>query len=149
MADGRIFYIPFDDIQVTNDPDQDIFELSAVTNKFVLLGFEFTSDKIVSEIVDLRLVRRSTGGNGASVTDVPANSDSNTATTNPEQLALVPGTIGDIIMGFKWEQLGPLIYLPTPKMQIKVDAGDFLCLNLQSALGATTGWSGWVCWEEL
>ena len=148
MADGRVFYAPFDDIQVTTDADQDVWELAAVTNKFVLLGFELTSELVAAEMVDLRLLRRTTAGNGAGVTDVPANSDSNTATTNVEQLALVPGTPGNIICGWKWEQLGPLIYLPTPKMQIKVDAGDFLCLNIQSALSGTTGWSGWVCWEE-
>lgn len=149
MAQGRIFYAPFDDIQVTTDLDQDVFEISAVTNKVKLHGFELTSDATVAEVIDLRLVRRSTTGNGAAVVEVPAATDQGAGTAVLEQLGLIPGTVGDILAGWKWEQLGPLLYLPTPEMQITLDAGAFLCLNIQSALGATTGWSGWVCWEEI
>jgi len=147
---GRVFYVPFDDIQVTTDADQDVWELGAVTNKLKLLGFEMTSAAIAAESIDLRLVRRSTTGNGATTpVEVRAATDSAAPLAVVEQLALIPGTIGDIIMGWKWEQLGPLIYLPTPEMQITLDAGAFLCLNIQSALAGTTGWSGWVCWEEI
>ena len=146
---GRVFYAPFDDLQVTTDADQDFWEMSAVTNKFKLLGFEVTSEAIAAESVDLRLVRRSTTGDGGAVVEVKANADSAAQTTVLESLGTTPGTIGDIIMGWKWEQLGPLIYLPTPEMQITIDAGAFLCLNIQSALAGTTGWSGWVCWEEI
>jgi hypothetical protein len=149
MAQGRIVYAPFDDIQVTTDADQDIFELGAITNKMKLHGFELTSDAIAAEIVDLRLVRRSTTGDGGAVVEVPANTDQGSITTVVESLGTTPGTIGDIIMAWKWEQLGPLLYLPTPEMQITIDAGAFLCLNLQSALAGTTGWSGWVCFEEI
>jgi hypothetical protein len=146
---GRIVYAPFDDIQVTTDADQDVWELGAVTNKAVLHAFELTSDKTSSEVIDLRLIRRSTSGNGSAVTEVKANVDDGSITTVMEQLALVPGTGGDVLMGFKWEQLGPLLYMPTPEMRIVVDAGTYLCLNIQSALAATTGWSGYVCWEEI
>ncbi len=146
---GRVYYAPFDDIQVTTDADQDVWELGAVTNKLKLLGFELTSEAVAAESVDLRLVRRSTSGNGAGVTEVQAATDSAAPLATMEQLALVPGTIGDILMGWKWEQLGALIYLPTPEMQITLDAGAFLCLNIQSALAGTTGWSGWTCWEEI
>lgn len=146
---GRIYYAPFDDIQVTTDPDQDVWELGAVTNKARLHGFELTSSAAAAALVDLRLVRRSTSGNGAAVTEVRANVDDAAPLAVVEQLALVPGTLGDIIMGWKWEQLGPLQFLPTPEMRIDVDAASFLCLNIQSSLAATTGWSGWVCWEEI
>jgi hypothetical protein len=149
MAQGRIVYAPFDDIQVTNDADQDVFELGAVTNKMKLHGFELTSDATTAEIVDLRLVRRSTGGDGSAVVEVPANTDQGAITTVVEELATAPGSIGDILMAWKWEQLGPLLYLPTPEMQITIDAGAFLCLNIQSALTTTIGWSGWVCFEEI
>ena len=148
MSTG-IYYAPFDDIQVTNDADQDVWELGPVTNKAILHGFEKTSELVTPESVDLRLVRRSTSGNGAGVTEVSANPDAAAPLALVEQLALAPGTIGDIMMGWKWEQLGPLRFLPTPEMRIVVDAGTFLCLNIQSALGATTGWSGWICWEEI
>ena len=146
---GRIYYAPFDDIQVTVDADQDVWELGPVTNKAILHGFELTSEAIGAESVDLRLVRRSTTGNGTAVVEVRAKTDDAAPLAVLEQLALVPGTIGDIIMGFKWEQLGPLLYLPTPEMRITVDAASFLCLNIQSGLAGTTGWSGWICWEEI
>ncbi len=146
---GRIYYAPFDDIQVTNDADQDVWELGAVTNKVILHGFQMTSDITAAEVVDLRLVRRSTSGDGAGVTEVQAKTDDAAPLALVEQLALAPGTIGDIIMGWKWEQLGPLEFLPTPEMRITLDAGAFLCLNIQSPLAATTGWSGWICWEEV
>lgn len=146
---GRIYYAPFDDIQVTNDADQDVWELGAVTNKVILHGFEMTSEATSGESVDLRLVRRSTSGNGTAVTEVRANVDDATNLATVEQLGTTPGTIGDIMMGWKWEQLGPLSFIPTPEMRITVDAGTFLCLNIQSALAATTGWSGWLCWEEV
>ena len=146
---GRINYAPFDDIQVTTDADQDVWELGAITNKIKLHGFELTSEVTAAESVDLRLVRRSTSGNGTTVSEVKGATDAGTITSVVEELALAPGTIGDIIMGFKWEQLGPLRYIPTPEMQIVIDAGAFLCLNIQSALAVTTGWSGWLAWEEI
>ncbi len=146
---GRLHYAPFDDIQVTNDADQDIWEIAAITNKIKLHGFEMTSEIIAAESVDLRLVRRTTTGNGALVTDVQRASDDSASLSTIDQLALVPGSLGDIIQGWKWEQLGPLTMLYTPEMRIVVDAGDFISLNLQSALAGTTGWSGWVCWEEV
>jgi hypothetical protein len=146
---GRIYYAPFDDIQVTTDADQDVWELGAVTNKVILHGFELSSEAIAAESVDLRLVRRSTSGNGTAVVEVQRATDDAAPLAVVEELALVPGAIGDILMGWKWEQLGPLVFLPTPEMRPVLDAGAYFCLNIQSALAATTGWSGWVCWEEL
>ena len=146
---GRIYYAPFDDVQVTTDADQDFWELGAITNKAILHGWEISSEKISAEDVRLRLLRRSTSGNGATVTEVRRNVDDAAQLAVLEQLALAPGTIGDIIKGYHWEQLGPVGHVYTPEMRIDVDAGTFLCLNIQSALAATTGWSGYVCWEEL
>ena len=146
---SRMIYTPLDDIQVTTDADQDVWEIAVVTNKIKLHGFELSSSAIAAEMIDLRLVRRSTTGNGGAATPVRANVDDTAAVSTIDTLALTPGTIGDILMGWKWEQLGPLLYLPTPEMQIVADAGSFLSLNIQSALAGTTGWSGWVCWEEI
>ncbi len=146
---GRIYYAPFDNIQVTTDADQDVWELGAITNKAILHAWEMTSEAIAAENVDLRLVRRSTSGNGAAVTEVRGNVDDSAPLAVAEQLALVPGTIGDIIKGYKWEQLGPVGLVYTPEMRLDIDAGTFLCLNIKSALAATTGWSGYICWEEV
>lgn len=146
---GRLYYVPFDDIQVTNDADQDIWELAAITNKVILHSFEITSEISSAEVVDLRLVRRSTTGNGSVATPVKRATDDATPLATVDQLALTPGTIGDILIGWKWEQLGPLLFMPTPEMRPVIDAAAFLSLNLQSALAGTTGWSGYVCWEEV
>ena len=146
---GRIYYAPFDNIAVTTDPDQDIWEIATTaTQKVVLHAFELTSASITAEFVRLRLLRRTASGNGAAVVEVQADQDDAATSTVVEQLALIPGAIGDILMGFQWEQLGPLIYLPTPEMRPVVQQNGFLALNLQSALAATTNWSGYLVYEE-
>ena len=63
-------------------------------------------------------------------------------------LVTTPGTIGDIIKGWQWSQQGELLYLPTPEMREVLSVSSFLCLHLQTAVGGTRTWSGWICWEE-
>lgn len=146
---GRIYYAMFDDLQVTNDANQDFWEIQAVTHKAILHGFQVTSESLVAENIDLRLVRRSTSGNGSAVLESQANQADAAQLAVVEQLALAPGTNTNFLMAFKWEQLGPLEFLPTPEMRIIIDPGTFLCLNINSALAGTIGWSGWICWEEV
>ena len=147
---SRVNYVPFDDIQVTTDADQDVWLLSAITNKIILHGFEMTSEAIAAENIDLRLVRRSAAGTGgAAATEVPGATDDGAILGVVTQLVTAPGTIGDILQGWKWEQLGPLQMIYTPEMRPVIDAGAFIGLNIQSALAGTTGWSGWVAWEEI
>jgi hypothetical protein len=148
---GRKYYIPLDALTVTNDADQDIWELVAPSGSpCILHGFELNSALTTDERVRLRLVRRSTTGTGGSAaTEVPAN-DNDTTTIGAALSTLVttPGTIGDIICGWQWSQQYPLIFMPTPEMRPDIVAGGRMALNLQTAVGASRTWSGWVCWEE-
>ena len=146
---GRIVYCPLVDLSVTTDADQDIFEIAAVTNKIKLHAFELYSAATTAESINLRLARRSTTGNGSAATPVKADIDDGAITTTVDTLATTPGTIGDVLCEYTWEQLGPLVHLPTPALQITVEAGTFLSLNLQTALAGTTVMSGWLAWEEI
>jgi len=153
MTIGRVYKIPFDSIAVTTDADQDIFEMVPGSVRDVVLhGFSLTSDYTTDERCRLRLLRRSTtGSGGAAATEVPGHpGNTNTADCAINQLVTTPGTIGAILLGWRWSQQGELLYLPTPEIrEVAVKSGDRLCLNLQSALGGTRNWSGWVAWEEI
>lgn len=146
---GRIYYSGFDDIQVTTDNDQDIWEILAITNKCILHGFEMTSELLAAESVDLALVRRSGGGNGSAAGEEQRSPDDAGPLASIEQLATLPGTLDGVLMGFKWEQLGPVGHIFTPEMRPVADAGEALCLHCGNGPSGTTGWSGWLCWEEV
>lgn len=148
---GRIYQIPIDAINVTNDADQDIWELVAPAGgKVTLHGFSLSSATTTDERARLRLVRRSTTGSGGSAsTEVPTDDDNTMAAGAAlSTLVTTPGTIGDILGGWQWSQQGELLYLPTPELRPSVSASARLALNLQIALGGTRTWSGWVAWEE-
>lgn len=148
----RMYVIPFDELSVTTDADQDIWELVAgSTTPCVLHGFSLTSSNTTDERARLRLVRRSTtGSGGGAATEVPLD-DGNTMTATAALSTLVttPGTIGDILKSWRWSQQNELLYLPTPELRPTIVAAQRLCLNLQAALGGTRTWAGWVAWEEL
>ena len=147
---GRIVYCPLPDLSVTNDADQDVWELaSPSTHKIILHGWEITSASIVAEAITLRLLRGSATGDGTAATPVAADEDSGTVVGAVDTLALAPGTDTAILQTFEWEQLGPLGVIYTPEMRPKMDVSDFLKLNLETALGGTTVWNGWLCWEEI
>lgn len=148
---ARIYTVPFDNLSVTTDSDQDIFELvSAANYPLDLIAFEFYSALTTDERVRLRLVRRSTTGSGGSAATEVRMDGGNTvaAQTAVNQLVTTPGTIGDILHAWCWSQLAPLIYRPTPDETIEVISGYRLCLNLQTAVAATRNWSGFVTWRE-
>lgn len=148
---GRIVYCPLVNLSVTNDADQDIFRLNAgANNKLKLHGFEVYSAATTAEALRLRLLRRSADGTGGSAaTEVSADEDDGTITGALTTLVTTPGTAGDVLAEFSWEQLGPLIWIPTPDLQITVEQSGRIALNLLTALGATTVMTGWVAWEEI
>jgi hypothetical protein len=152
MPDGRLYVIPFDALSVTNDSDQDIWELVAPsTGPCVLHGFSLTSTTTSDERVKLRLVRRSTTGSGGTgATEVPVE-DGNTMAAGAALSTLVttPGTIGDILKSWYWSQQGELLYLPTPRLQPVISTGARLALHLGTAVASTRTWGGWVAWEEI
>lgn len=148
---GRIIYCPIPDVTVTTDADQDIFRLNAgANNKYVLHAFEVYSAVIAAEALSLRLVRRTSDGTGGTAqTEVNADEDDGTITAALTTLVTTPGTAGDVLAHFEWEQLGPLVFLPTPELRPKVQESGRIALNLQTALGGSTAMSGWVAWEEI
>lgn len=148
----KVATIPFDNLSVTNDSDQDIFELVGASGyPFILLAFELYSALTTDERVRLRLVRRSTTGSGGSaVTEVKTDGgNGSTIQVAGSTLVTSPGTIGDIIKPFYWSQLAPLIYRPTPEEQVEIVSGGRLCLNLETAVASTRSWSGYAVVKEV
>ena len=147
---GRMVICPFDGLSVTADATQDIWELTAGANdKLKLHGFELYSAAIAAEILDLRLVRYATSGSaGGTGTEVLLDQSDGSITAAVETLNTTPGGTPIILMGFQWEQLGPLIYLPIPEDRIVVQEAGIIALNLQTAPTAVA-MSGHVIWEEI
>lgn len=149
---GRMYTVPLDNLSVTTDADQDIFVLAnGAGHVSILHTFYLESNLTTDERVRLRLMRRSTAGSGGSAaTEVPLAA-TNTVTAGGAITTLVttPGTPGAILQGFQWSTLAPLLYLPTPETRIVVAPSGIIALNLQSAVGATRTWSGYVTWEEI
>lgn len=152
MATGRVYYAPFVNLTLTNDADQDIWELvNGSTSAVVLLGYTLTSATTSDERLNLRLLRRTTtGASGSAVTEVPADGGNTvSASAAVSTLVTAPGTAGAILDGFYWSQLSPLIYLPTPEEQIIVPPSGRLCLHLQTAVASSRNISGSVRWAEV
>lgn len=148
---SRIYTVPFDNLTVTNDSDQDIIEMVGASGyPFSLLAFEVYSSLTTDERVRLRLVRRSTTGSGGTgATEVRMDGGNTVAAqTAVSTLVTTPGTIGDIAHAWYWSQLAPLIYRPTPKEIVEVPSAGRLCLNLATAVASNRAWSGFVTWEE-
>ena len=149
---GRLYTIPLDAISVTTDADQDIWEaVCNSTYRAIIHAFSLTSSHTTDERARLRLVRRSTTGTGGSaLTEVAMDGgNARAAGTSFTSLVTTPGTIGDILHGWQWSQQNELLYLPTPEFRPVVSESARLALNLQTALGGTRTWSGYVVFEEL
>jgi len=148
---GRIYSVPLAALSVTNDSDQDIFEMVNGSGVAAILhGFELNSTLTTDERVNLRLVRRSTTGSGGSAaTEVPMAAGDAAAALAVATLVTTPGTIGAILKGWQWSQLAPLIYMPTPETRIVIAPSGRLALNLSTAVASTRTWSGEVIWEEI
>jgi hypothetical protein len=145
-----IYSVPFDNLSVTNDGDQDIWQILAPTDASVVLHhFELYSATTSDERVRLRLLRRTDEGNGSATTEVPLRGTAASVGTVVEQLATTPGTAGAILLAWYWSQLAPLVYLPTPETRVVIPPGGWLALNLQTVMGGTRNWSGFVVFEEV
>jgi hypothetical protein len=146
-----VYTVPFDNLSVTTDSDQDIFQITAPSDAAVkLIGFELYSATTTDERVRLRLVRRSTAGSGgAGAVEVPATGTSAAVGTAVAQLNTTPGTIGDILLAWYWSQLSPLTYAPIPEGMIVIPPSGILALNLETAVASTRNWSGWLKFAEL
>ena len=147
---SRIVYAPFD-VTVTTDPDQDIWVLTAGANdKLLLHEFVLWSASIVAEQLNFRLIRRTDAGSGGGAeVEVLADEADGSITAALTSIETTPGSAGAVLQEYIWEQLGPLVHLPTPEIRIKVQEAGKIALNLQTALGGSINMNGWVVWEEL
>jgi hypothetical protein len=146
-----VYTVPFDNLSVTNDSDQDIFEITAPADAAVILHhFEFYSAVTTDERVRLRLLRRSTAGSGgAGATEVPATGTAAAVGSAVVQLNTTPGTAGDVLLAWYWSQLSPLVWLPTPECRIVIPPGGRIGLNLETAVASTRNWSGFLKFAEI
>ena len=143
-------------LPVTNDSDQDIFEIAVGNgNDITLLGFRLYSEAIAAESLNMRLVIRTAAGTGGSSPTEYMVDQKNTTTIGGVVTTLVtaPSATGLLIKeGFFWEMLGPLFYTPVPEERITID-GDVtnnrICLNINgTVLAAETDMTGAVWWRE-
>ena len=140
---------PLNSITVGADATQDLWSLmAAATNKLVLHGWEITSNAIAATLLEVTLLRLSAVGSvGAAATAVKLDTDDGAITGSARVGDTTPGTPGDILAGYQWEQLGPLGMIYTPEMRpvIEVSTGIALVCNTSAAFEM----SGWICWEEI
>ena len=146
---GRMVIAPINSITIGSDATQDLWSLmAAATNKLILHGWEVTSDSIAAVLMEVTLLRLSAVGSvGAVATAVKLDTDDGAITGIARVGDTTPGTPGDVLMGFQWEQLGPLGIIYTPEMRPVIEVSTGIALVCNTAAGFEM--SGWVCWEEL
>lgn len=150
---GRLVEFPLNALSVTNDSDQDIFELIAgATWPFEFWGFYLSSALLTAEAVNLQLVigRSSTGSGGGAVTGKQVDvGNSTTVRTTCNSLVTTPGSAGTAADCFEWTQLDRLVYQPVPQLRYEISAATRLSLHLSSAVGTTRTWAGGVFLKEI
>ena len=148
---SRIYTQPFDNLSVTNDSTQDIFQITAAAGHVVKLHhFGLYSATTTDERVRLIPQRVTGAGSGGSamteaLTDLgDAAQDAAVVTLNT-----TPGTTTTPLLAWYWSQLAPLVYLPTPEDRIVIPPSGIVVLNLATAVASTRNWSGFLTWEEI
>jgi len=146
---GRMVMAPINSITIGADATQDLWSLmAAATNKLILHGWEISSDSLAAALLEVTLLRLSAVGSvGAAATAVKLDTDDGAITGSARVGDTTPGTPGDILAGFQWEQLGPLGMIYTPEMRPVIEVGTGIALVCNTADAFEM--SGWICWEEL
>ena len=146
---GRMVIAPFRSVTIGSDATQDLFSLmAAATNKLILHGWEISSNSATAVMLEVALLRLSAVGSvGDVATAVMLNTDDGAITGIARTGDTTPGTPGDILAGYAWEQLGPLGMIYTPEMRpvIEVSTGIALVCDTADAFEM----SGWICLEEI
>ena len=145
---GKIVYGALVNIAVASDATQDIWNLMGASGVRVTLhGWELTSDTLTAELVSLTLTRVSSGGTGgAGVTEQLRDSNDAALGGIFQTGVTTPGTPTGNLMGYQWEQLGPVGHIFTPEMRPVAELAAGFALVCNTATEMTV--SGWVCWEE-
>lgn len=150
---GRMVTKPILALSVTADATQDVWSVLSVSpNRVKLHGFELTSNAVSSVIIALvlrRITAVGTGGAAASPATGELDDDilSSAATATWRELDTTEGTGGGDIMGFQWEQQGPVGHVWTPETRPTATLTDGFALSWRTATSATV--SGWIQYEEL
>jgi len=146
---GRMIQTPLNSITVASDATQDLWSLmAAATNKIILHGWEITSNAIAAALLEVTLKRLSAVGSvGDAATEVMLDTDGGAITGSVRTGDTTPGTPGDILAGYQWEQLGPLGMIYTPEMRPIIEVSTGIALVCNTA--AEFEMSGWICWEEI
>ncbi len=148
---GRIVYKPFAGVAIGADATIDVWNLlgsSAI--RIRLLGFELTSAAVAAALTTLTLGFVSTVGTGGTDLNDEQHADDAKSTTILGSLITdveTPGTDAGRLMGFQWEQLGPVGHIFTPEMAPICAAAEGFSLVQTTAIAMTV--SGFVCWEEI
>lgn len=129
----------------------DVFELVNSANCAVRLhSFRLTSNKTTAEILRVQLLRRTTtGSGGAALTARALHEPDSAQITSITRSVGTPGTGGDVLDAWQWEQLGPLEFRPTPAEMPIVAVSGRICVFLPAAPGSSSNLSGKIVWEEL
>lgn len=152
MASGRKYVAPLTNATVTNDSDQDIFELAAGSGIIVVVHeIQLNSATTTDERVQLVFKRRTVTGNGSVATCVALDPGNTVAAESTvDTLSTTPSDTSQSIMhSFYWSQLSPFIWLPTPETQIIVPPSGFFAVNLRTAVASSRNWSGYIVFEEI
>ena len=145
---GRIVYGAIVGATITSDATQDIWNLIGASGaRTTLHGWELTSASLTAALVSLTLTRITTAGTGGSAITEERRDENDGAILG----ALVtdveaPGTPSGNLMGYQWEQLGPVGHIFTPEMRPVAEVAEGFALVCNTAVAMTV--SGWVCWEE-
>ena len=148
---GKIVYGALVGVSITSDADQDIWNLVVAGGARIKLhGFELTSDTLVAELVSLSLVRVSTASTttGAAITPQVRDGADGALAGSLRAGDTVPGTPAGNLMGWQWEQLGPVGVVYTPEMRpiSTTSTSNGFALHCHTSVAMTV--SGWECWEE-
>jgi hypothetical protein len=148
---SRIYTVPFDNLSVTNDSTQDVWQLTAAAGHAVKIHhMELYSATTTDERVRLILQRATGAGSvGTNMTEVPVDAGDSAADAAVMTLNTTPATTVTPLLAWYWSQLSPLVYLPVPEDRIVVPPSGILVLNLATAVASTRNWSGFLTWEEI
>ena len=148
---SRMYTVPFENLSVTNDSTQDVWQITAPSTAAVVLHhMELYSAVTTDERVRLIMQRVTGAGSGGSaMTEVPLDPAESAAAAAVVTLNTTPGTTTTILHAWYWSQLSPLIWLPTPECRVVLAPSAIVVLNLATAVASTRNWSGFLTWQEV
>ena len=146
---GKIVYQEID-LTLASDATQDIWSIVGTAAKQIRMhGWELTSEAVAAAMIHLQFHRITASGSvgAASATEELADEEYAAHVGVFRTEDTTPGADGSGMMGYKWEQLGPVGHVWTPEMRPIAKVSEGFALTMNTA--ATPVLAGWVCWEEI